>query len=87
MRSFSGKREDSSDDVDADQFDEVYDYMKKKFVYPTDIDILKWWQDHSILYKQLSRLALTLLSVPTSSATSERILVELNGRSRLGDIY
>jgi hypothetical protein len=40
-----------------DQFNEVYDYMKKKFVCPKDIDILKWWQDHSILYKELSRLA------------------------------
>jgi len=50
--------------------------MKSKFVYPKNIDVLKWWQDHSIIYKQLSRLALAILSIPASSATSERIFSE-----------
>jgi hypothetical protein len=76
LRSFSGKGDDSSDDDDVDQFDEVYDYMKKKFVCPKDVDILKWWKDRSIIYKQLSRLALALLSIPARSATSERIFSE-----------
>ncbi|CAF5011238.1 unnamed protein product, partial [Rotaria sp. Silwood1] len=39
--SFSGKNDYSSDD-DADQFDDLYDYMKKKFVSRKDIDILQW---------------------------------------------
>ncbi len=76
MRSFSGKGDDSSDDDDVDQFDEIYDYTKKKFVYPKNVDILKWWQNHSIIYKQPSRLVLALLSIPASSSTSERIFSE-----------
>jgi hypothetical protein len=64
LRSFSGKDDDSSDDDDLDRFDEIHDYMKKKFVYAKDINILKWWQDHSIINKQLSRLAMSLLSIP-----------------------
>jgi hypothetical protein len=42
LRSFSGKGDDSSGDDNVDQFNEIYDYMKKKFVYPKDVDILKW---------------------------------------------
>ncbi len=76
LRSFSGKGDESSDDDSVDEFDEIHDYMKKKFVCPKDNDILKWWQDHSIIYKQLSRLAMALLSIPASSATSERIFSE-----------
>ncbi len=33
-------------------------------------------EDHSIIYKRLSRLAFTLLSIPASSASSERIFSE-----------
>jgi hypothetical protein len=46
LRSFNGKDDDSSEDDNVDQFNEIYDNMKKKFVYPNDADILKWWQDH-----------------------------------------
>jgi hypothetical protein len=33
-------------------------------------------EDHSIIYKPLSRLAFTLLSIPASSASSERSFSE-----------
>jgi hypothetical protein len=33
-------------------------------------------EDHSIIYKQLSRLAFALLSIPASSASSERTFSE-----------
>jgi len=46
LRLFSGKDDDSSEDDNVDQFNEIYDNMKKKFVYSNDDDILKWWQDH-----------------------------------------
>ncbi|CAF1237579.1 unnamed protein product, partial [Didymodactylos carnosus] len=39
-------------------------------------NILTWWKDRSIIYKQLSRLALSLLAIPASSATAERIFSE-----------
>lgn len=76
VRSFGGKAEGSSDDEDFDPLDEIHDYMKKKIVFPKNGDILKWWQDHSIIYKLLSRLALGLLPIPASSAASERIFSE-----------
>jgi hypothetical protein len=60
LRSFNGKGADSSDDNDTDEFDEIHDHMKKEFVDLKDIDILKWWQDHSILYKQLSHSTMGL---------------------------
>ncbi|CAF4371499.1 unnamed protein product, partial [Rotaria sordida] len=71
-----GKDSDPSDDEESDQFDQINNYMKKKFVFPKDIDILQWWQDYSLTYKQLSRLAMALLSIPASSANSERIFSE-----------
>ncbi|CAF1536079.1 unnamed protein product [Rotaria sordida] len=76
LRSFSGKDDDPSDDEESDQFDEINDYMKKKFFFPKDIDILQWWQNYSLIYKQLSRLTMALLSIPASSATSVRIFSE-----------
>jgi hypothetical protein len=37
-------------------------------------------EDHSIISKQLSRLAFVLLSIPASSATSERTFSETGQR-------
>ena len=40
LRSFSWKDNDASDDEDFDQFDEITDYVKKKFIYSKDTDKL-----------------------------------------------
>jgi hypothetical protein len=50
--------------------------MKRKVNYQTGEDVLSWWKKHSCIYPQLSRLASALLSIPASSATSERIFSE-----------
>ncbi|CAF3864395.1 unnamed protein product, partial [Rotaria sp. Silwood1] len=61
---------------DDDPYDEVIEYMKSKVNYEKDEDVLSWWKKHSCLYPQLSRLAAALLSIPSSSASSERIFSE-----------
>ncbi|CAF1031432.1 unnamed protein product [Rotaria sordida] len=58
---------------DEEPYDEVIEYMKCKVNYSSGEDVLSWWKKHSCIYTQLSRLALALLSIPASSATSERI--------------
>ena len=50
--------------------------MKSKVDYQKGEDVLSWCKKHSCIYPQLSSLALSLLSIPASSATSERILSE-----------
>jgi hypothetical protein len=87
LRSFSGKAEGSSDDEDFDPLDEIHDYMKKKIVFPKNGDILKWWQDHSIIYKLLSRLVWPWIYYrfqPVQQQVKES-LVRLVERSRLDD--
>ncbi|CAF1020251.1 unnamed protein product [Rotaria sordida] len=61
---------------DEEPYDEVIEYMKRKVNYSSGEDVLSWWKKHSCIYSQLSRLALALLSIPASSATSERIFSE-----------
>ncbi|CAF1505866.1 unnamed protein product [Adineta ricciae] len=56
--------------------DEVVEYMKLKINYPEGEGILVSWKKHSAIFPQLSRLALSLLSIPASSAASERAFSE-----------
>ena len=62
---------DNSADDNNDPYDDVIEYFKNKVSYQ---DVLSWWTKHSYIYPQLSRLAPALLSIPASSASSERIL-------------
>ncbi|CAF1238449.1 unnamed protein product [Adineta ricciae] len=67
----------STDDEDDNKdYDEVVEYMKLKINYPEGEGILVWWKKHSAIFPQLSRLALSLLSIPASSAASERVFSE-----------
>jgi hypothetical protein len=61
---------------DDETYDEVMEYMKMKINYQTGENLLTWWKKHSTIFPQLSRLALPLLSIPSSSATSERVFSE-----------
>ncbi|CAF1272829.1 unnamed protein product, partial [Didymodactylos carnosus] len=76
LREFGSKDASSTDDEDDEPYDEINEYIKTKFIYPKGGNILTWWKDRSIIYKQLSRLALSLLAIPASSATAERIFSE-----------
>ena len=62
---------------DEEPYDEVVEYMKSKVNYANGEDVLLWWRKHSCIYPQLSRLATALLSIPASSATSERSFSEI----------
>ncbi|CAF1458736.1 unnamed protein product [Rotaria sordida] len=73
LKSFNGSISSSSDDDDNESQDEVAHYIKAKISYPKGESLLRWWQNHSIIYKKLSLLACSLLAIPASSAASERI--------------
>ncbi|CAF0804921.1 unnamed protein product [Adineta steineri] len=63
---------ESESDAEED-IDEVERYIKAKVVYMHNESLLAWWKKWSINYPQLSLLARSLLGVPASSATSERV--------------
>ncbi|CAM2730247.1 unnamed protein product [Rotaria socialis] len=65
--------DNSLTDSDNDVYDEVLEYMKSKVIYEKGEDVLSWWKKYSCIYGKLSSLALALLSIPASSATSERV--------------
>ena len=73
LKEFVSNENSSSDD---DPYDEVLEYMKMKVNFPEDGDVLSWWKNHSSIFPQLSRLAPSLLSIPASSTTSERVFSE-----------
>ena len=50
--------------------------MTRKVNYQKGEDVLSRWKKHFCIYPQLSSLAPVLLSIPASSATSERIFSE-----------
>jgi hypothetical protein len=61
---------DSNEEIDED---EVERYIKAKLVFAKEESLVKWWKKWTVNYPCLSLLALSLLGIPASSATSERI--------------
>ena len=74
LREFVSNENSSTDDDEP--YDEVTEYMRRKVNFQKGEDVLSWWRKHACIYPQLSRLAPALLSIPASSATSERIFSE-----------
>ena len=74
LKEFVSNENSSTDDDEP--YNEVIECMKRKVYYQKGEDVLSWWKKHSCMYPQLSRLASALLSIPASSATSERIFSE-----------
>ncbi len=70
MEEFAGC---ASDDSDDDDVDEVHRYINAKISFSKDDALLEWCSKHSLIFPQLSLLAKSLLGVPASSATSERV--------------
>lgn len=66
---FSQYYDSSSEDEDEDEVDQ---YLKSKASKDKNMDILQWWKDHSNEYPALSILGSYYLSIPASSASSER---------------
>lgn len=71
MREFA--QDNGSDSDREEEEDEIERYIKAKLIFTKDDTVLSWWTKWSINYPQLSLLARSLLGVPASSATSERI--------------
>ncbi|CAM4988370.1 unnamed protein product, partial [Rotaria socialis] len=63
----------SQDDSSEDDEDEIERYAKAKLVVSNEESVLQWWKKWSINYPTLSVLAKSLLGIPASSCTSERI--------------
>ena len=74
LREFVSNENSSTDDDEP--YDEVIEYMRRKVNFQKGEDVLSWWRKHACIYPQLSRLAPALLSIPASSAASERIFSE-----------
>jgi hypothetical protein len=65
MQEFAGDVHDDSDEIDR--------YINTKLPFTKDDTLLGWWNNHSLIFPQLALLAKSLLGVPASSATSERV--------------
>lgn len=64
-------------------------YTSIKVNIDVDFDPLQWWENHASEYSKLSKLAKKILSVPASSAASERVFsvagnIITEKRNRLG---
>ncbi|CAF2224075.1 unnamed protein product [Rotaria magnacalcarata] len=63
----------SHDDSSEDDVDEMERYAKAKLVISNGESVLQWWKKWSINYPMLSVLARSLLGIPASLCTSQRI--------------
>ena len=77
-----GKEEDMSTSNSNDPREHVEQYLLEKPV-PRQSYVLIWWKDNSSKYPQLASIARELLSIPTTSATSERIFSTLPSANKL----
>jgi len=66
---FSQYYDSSSDDNNEDEVDQ---YAKSKVPKDKNLDVLKWWKDHRLKFPKLALLCAYYLSIPASSASSER---------------
>ena len=57
---------------DEGEEDEVDQYLKSKVPKDKNLNILQWWKDHKLEYPKLAILCAYYLSIPASSASSER---------------
>lgn len=53
--------------------DEVTMYISQRHVMEDDRDLLGWWKINSVVYPKLARCARSVLCVPASSSSSERV--------------
>ncbi|CAB4427239.1 unnamed protein product [Rhizophagus irregularis] len=66
---FSQYYDSSSDDNNEDEVDQ---YVKSKVPKDKNLDVLKWWKEHRLEFPKLAILCAYYLSIPASSASSER---------------
>lgn len=66
---FSQYYDSSSDENNEDEVDQ---YVKSKVPKDKNLDVLKWWKEHRLEFPKLAILCAYYLSIPASSASSER---------------
>jgi len=66
---FSQYYDSSSEEEEEDEVDQ---YLKLKAPKDKNLDLLQWWSDHKNEYPALAVLCAYYLSIPASSASSER---------------
>uniref|UniRef100_A0A674NDC5 BED-type domain-containing protein n=1 Tax=Takifugu rubripes TaxID=31033 RepID=A0A674NDC5_TAKRU len=71
--SFFGEWENEDDDDDVPVQDEVNLYISQKHAMADDRDLLGWWRINSSIYPKLAKLARSVLCIPASSSSSERV--------------
>ncbi|KAL1261251.1 hypothetical protein QQF64_006516 [Cirrhinus molitorella] len=64
--------ENQDDDNEPDE-DEVAVYNSQRHAMDDDRDLLKWWKVNELVYPKLARLARSVLCIPASSSSSERV--------------
>jgi len=52
LKSFNGSLDSSSDNEEMEPVDEVAQYMEAKISYPKGESLLRWWYNHSFMYKK-----------------------------------
>jgi hypothetical protein len=64
--------ENQDDDNEPDE-DEVAMYNSQRHTMDDDRYLLKWWKVNGLVYPKLARLARSILCIPASSSSSERV--------------
>lgn len=65
--------ENADDDDDAPARDEINQYISQRHAMADDRDLLGWWRINSSIYPKLAKLARSVLCIPASSSSSERV--------------
>nr|XP_039258799.1 uncharacterized protein LOC120335369 [Styela clava] len=65
--------ENADEDDDAPVRDEVSMYISQRHAMDDDRDLLGWWRTNSCIYPRLAKLARSVLCIPASSSSSERV--------------
>nr|CAG8505965.1 488_t:CDS:1 [Entrophospora candida] len=74
LTDFSQFYDSDNDEIEENEIDK---YLSSKVQKELDLNILEWWKAHQDHYPKLSILCSYYLSIPASSAPSERSSVQL----------
>lgn len=77
--SFFADWENADDDDDAPVRDQLNLYISQRHAMADDRDLLGWWRINSSIYPKLAKLARSVLCIPASSSSNERVF---NGERR-----